>query len=210
MFLLPFLLISCAKGPQKESEFYFNDFENRNVDKITGAQITSFNQSTVLGRYNNGGFKLELNDLSRHDLIEISFDLYLHDSWDGNLNGDQVGGPDIWIMKASGERLIYTTFSNQECPVQTCVGQSYPATFPNYNNPPRAGVFRGDLPGACHLAGKVRGSSTQYKISKTIKHQGSNFTLECLDELKQNNAPSELCDESWSVDNIRIKGIVLN
>ncbi len=207
--LLIFLVTSCAKGPQIETEIYFNDFEGSDLKAIAGGQITSFNQSNVIGRYNNGGFSLQLNDLEEHDLIEISFDLYLHDSWDGNLNGDLVGGPDIWMMNVDAVPFIHTTFSNLECPVQTCVGQSYPAMYPNYNNGPRAGAFRGDLPGVCQFAGKA-GGSTQYKITKTLKHRGRVLTLECLDELKQKNAPSELCDESWSVDNIRIKGIKLN
>lgn len=162
----------------------------------------------MLGRYNAGGFRLQVKSLSGYDLIEISFDLYLHDSWDGNLNSDNVGGPDIWNMNVNGDPIIYATFSNSDCPVQLCVGQSYPANYPNYNNGPKAGAFRGDLPGICHLAG-MPGGTSQYKIVKTLKLNSSTLTLECIDQLKQSNSPNPLCDESWSVDNIKIKGIRL-
>lgn len=202
-------LSSCSKGPQAETDIYFNDFESNNLHGISNGMISPFNNSKVLGRYNAGGFKLQLEDLPLHDLIEISFDLYLHDSWDGDLNGDKVGGPDIWQMNIDGNPFINATFSNQDCPVQTCVSQSYPANYPNYNNAPKSGAYRRDLPGVCHLAGQTGGSS-QYKIIKRIRHTGRRLALECLDQLKQTNVRDSLCDESWSVDNIKIKGIRLN
>lgn len=207
--LISFLLASCAKGPQKESVYYFNDFENQDLHNISNANISGFNDSRVLGRYNNSGFKLSFYQLPKHDMLEISFDLYLHDSWDGVLNGDNLGGPDIWQMYLDGNLFINTTFSNQDCPVQSCVSQSYPANYPNSNNAPKSGAYRRDLTGVCHLAGQVGGSS-QYKIVKTIRHTGQVFTLECLDKLKQLNAKSPICDESWSVDNIKVKLINLN
>lgn len=200
---------SCARGPQPETEIYFNDFESNDLQGISSGKIDLFNSSKVLGRYNAGGFKLTLEDLPDYDLIEISFDLYLHDSWDGNLNGDNVGGPDIWSMNVNGDPVIYATFSNGDCPVQTCEGQSYPANYPNYNNGPKSGAFRRDLPGVCHLAG-VSGGTSQYKIRKILRLSGRILTLECLDHLKQTNSPNALCDESWSVDNIKIKGIRIN
>lgn len=209
IILVSFLLASCAKGPQKESVYYFNDFENLDLNNISNGNIVGFNGTRVLGRYNAGGFKLRLDQIPTHDMLEISFDLYLHDSWDGVLNGDNVGGPDIWQMYLDGNIFIDAAFSNQDCPVQTCVSQSYPANYPNSNNAPKSGAYRRDLPGVCHLAGQVGGSS-QYKIVKTIRHTGRVFTLECMDKLKQLNAKSPMCDESWSVDNIKVKIINLN
>jgi len=208
LVVMAFFLASCAKGPQEESVYYFNDFENLDLNEITNGSIVGFNGSRVLGRYNNGGFKLQLDNLPSHDMLEISFDLYLHDSWDGVLNGDNLGGPDIWQMYIDGNIFIDAAFSNQDCPVQTCVSQSYPANYPNSNNAPKTGAYRRDLPGYCHLAGQIGGSS-QYKIVKKIRHNGNLFTLECMDKLKQLNATSPICDESWSVDNIKVKLINL-
>lgn len=209
IILISLCLASCAKGPQEESVYYFNDLENMDLNDISNGVISGFNHSRVLGRYNNDGFKLVLDELPKHDMLEISFDLYLHDSWDGVLNSDNLGGPDIWQMYIDGNIFINTTFSNQDCPVQSCVSQSYPANYPNSNNAPKSGAYRRDLPGVCHFAGQIGGSS-QYKIVKTIRHSGSVFTLECKDKLKQLNAKSDICDESWSVDNIKVKLINLN
>lgn len=207
--LISFLVASCTKGPQKESVYYFNDFENLDLNYISNGNIVGFNGSRVLGMYNAGGFTLKLDRLPAHDMLEISFDLYLHDSWDGVLNGDNLGGPDIWQMYLDGNIFIDAAFSNQDCPVQSCVSQSYPANYPNSNNAPKSGAYRRDLPGVCHLAGQIGGSS-QYKIVKTIRHTGSVFTLECLDKLKQLNAKIPKCDESWSVDNVKVKLINFN
>ena len=208
LFLIPILLTTCTKKSQKESVYYFNDFENLDLYKITNGTISGFNDTRVLGMYNASGFKLSFDELPAHDLLEISFDLYLHDSWDGVLNGDQLGGPDIWQMYLDGNLFIDAAFSNQDCPVQTCVSQSYPANYPNSNNAPKSGAYRRDLPGVCHLAGQIGGSS-QYKIVKTIRHSSNVFTLECMDKLKQLNAKNPKCDESWSVDNIKVKLIEL-
>lgn len=209
ILFISLFLASCAKGPQEESVYYYNDLENMDLNDISNGIISGFNHSRVLGRYNNDGFKLVLDELPSHDMLEISFDLYLHDSWDGVLNSDNLGGPDIWQMYIDGNLFINTTFSNQDCPVQSCVSQSYPANYPNSNNAPKSGAFRRDLPGVCHFAGQIGGSS-QYKIVKRIRHSGTVVTLECKDMLKQLNAKSDICDESWSVDNIKVKLINLN
>ena len=81
-------LFSCIESDQFQGNeiFYNNDFENGDFDAIDGAQIMTFNNTTVLGNYNNDGFSLNLNNIGPHDYIYISFDLYIHDSWDGNFN----------------------------------------------------------------------------------------------------------------------------
>ena len=203
------LLSSCTKGPQGKKEVYANNFESSKLTGISSGLISKFGDSNVLGRYNNGGFFLKVENLSNHDLVEISFDLFIHDSWDGNTIADGVGGPDLWQMEVDGSKYVYATFCNKECPPQLCTPQSYPADFPNNNHFPKSGAFRTDLPGACHLSGHI-GGTTQYKIVKTIKHRNKSLTLNCRDFLKQSNSPSPICDESWSVDNISIKEIVLN
>jgi hypothetical protein len=205
LILLFFFLSFCSKGPQKATEIYNNNFEGNNLSGISGGLITRYNNSNVLGRYNSGGFTLDLEDLSAHDLIQISFDLFIHDSWDGNKNSDGVSGPDIWEMKIDGSPFIYTTFSNFQCPLRTCSAQSYPLNYPNYEMPPTTGSFRTDLPGVCSS-----GTTVQYKISKTLRHSGRHITIEYLDELKQTGSLDPLCDESWSVDNIVIKVIKLD
>jgi hypothetical protein len=210
LFIVPFILISCSTHVSNEVTVYTNDFESSNLSNIGNGIIEQFNGSAVLGRYNNndnkGYFNLSLNNLPKHDLITISFDLYIHDSWDGNKTAPD--GPDIWQMLVDGNRYIYTTFSNFPCGVnEFCSPQSYPLDYPNNYNNPKAGAYRTDLPGVCHLAGP--NGTTQYKITKTFRHTNNTLLLECSDKLVQPNAPDPKCDESWSVDNINVKAITL-
>ncbi|ASU33658.1 hypothetical protein [Mucilaginibacter xinganensis] len=208
LFIIPlFFIAACHKNVSSEVVVYNNDFETGDLSNITTGVIGQFNNSAVLGQYNNGGFILKLNNLPKHDLITVSFDLYIHDSWDGNKTAPD--GPDIWEMLINGSPLINTSFSNSDCsPGNFCSPQSYPADYPsNYNNP-KTGAYRTDLPGACHLITSPHGT-TMYKIVKTFKNSDKTMVLQCLDKLIQTNTDSPKCDESWSVDNINVKAITL-
>ena len=54
---------------------------------------------------------------------------------------------------------------------------------------------------------------TLYKIERTIKSTGNAIIIRFYDELYQPNAidkdgvPQNKCDESWSIDNIKIRAI---
>jgi hypothetical protein len=205
------LFFSCKEKVSKQTEVYNNDFESSNLTGITNGVISKFNGTSVLGTYNvsanKGFFALTLNNLPKHDLITISFDLYIHDTWDGNKPAPD--GPDIWQMLVDGNSYIYTTFSNGSCGVaEFCPPQAYPLDYPNSYNNPKAGAYRTDLPGFCSMANNPNGT-TQYKIVKTFKHSNSTLVLQCLDKLVQTNANDPKCDESWSVDNINIQAITL-
>lgn len=203
-------LYSCKKDIKSETTIYSNDFESANLNNISGGVVEAYNGTKVIGRYNTGGFTLNLSDLAKHDLVEISFDLYIHDNWDGNTLGiDSVDGPDIWKMLVDGDTYINTTFSNSSCGSGVfCPPQSYPNNYPNFNHNPRTGSYNYNLPGVCSQAGNPYGT-TLYKITKTINHTASTLSLQCLGQLVQKNVSDPKCDESWSVDNIQIKAIAL-
>jgi hypothetical protein len=208
VFLLLFIG-SCKDKVQSEVEVYTNDFESNNLSNITNGVISQFNGTAVLGTYNNSYFKLALNNLPAHDLITISFDLYIHDTWDGNKTSPD--GPDIWQMFVDGNGYVSATFSNDACAGGGgifCAPQSYPMDYPNSYNNPKTGAYRTDLPGFCSMKG-VPNETTQYKITKTFRHSNSTLVLECMDKLVQTNAPDPKCDESWSVDNINVQAIKL-
>ncbi|MFD0750822.1 hypothetical protein ACFQZS_11770 [Mucilaginibacter calamicampi] len=197
---------SCKDKASEQTQVYNNDFESNNLSQITNGQIEQFNGTAVLGRYNNGNFTLKLDNLPAHDLITISLDLYIHDSWDGNKQ--DVDGPDIWQLLVDGGLYVNTTFSNTTCGVnEFCSPQSYPLDYPNNYNNPKTGAYRINLPAACKPT-EPRGTSV-YKIVKTISHSNSTLLLQCLDKLVQPNAPDPKCDESWSIDNLNIKAIKL-
>ncbi|MBG6236634.1 hypothetical protein IWX76_003228 [Pedobacter sp. CAN_A7] len=202
------LFLSCSKEVKQDVEVYFNDFETNDLNGITLGRIEDYNKSKVLGRYNSGGFDLQIKDLPKHKLVVISFDLYIHDSWEGK-GIDNIDGPDIWKMIVDDNLYINTTFSNAPCNDSNfCPPQSYPFDYPNSSQNPKWGSVSRNLPGACLSAGVI-GGTTLYKITKTIEHSKATLLLQCRDQLIQNNTQDNNCDESWSVDNIRVKVINL-
>jgi hypothetical protein len=209
LFFITTLFLSCAKDVKSETVVYNNDFESANLNNINDGTITVFNGTHVLGRYNSGGFSLTVPNLPKHDLVEVSFDLYIHDSWDGNNVDNGYSGPDLWNLVLDGGVYIHTSFSNSACGVGVfCTPQAYPNNYPNNNNNPKAGAYRTDLPGACYMASNPNGT-TEYKITKQISHTDKTLLLQCLGDLVQKGNPDPLCDESWSIDNLNIKVITL-
>ncbi|MDB5288260.1 MAG: hypothetical protein JWR05_3209 [Mucilaginibacter sp.] len=208
LFVISLIFIfSCKKNVNNEVEVYNNDFESGNLSNIDNGIINQFNGTAVLGNYNNESFALTVGNLPKHDLVRVSFDLYIHDSWDG----DKIApdGPDVWKMLIDGNPYISASFSNEACGVGVfCPPQSYPLDYPNNNSNPKAGAYRTDLPGFCHLIKDPNGT-TLYKIEKIIRHSNKTLLLQCLDKLVQTNTADPKCDESWSIDNIKIKAITL-
>ena len=180
-----------------------------------------FNESTVLGDFNNDGFTLHLEDVGSHDYFFVSFDLYIHGSWDGNFNGFKENDkPDKWIMEYLPEMDLFkdpefdkfeTTFSNSPCWPNYCLRQSYPETYPFENNP-LTGSFETDLSSKCSDS-FFGGPTSLYKIEKSVKSSGNAIVLRFYDELYQPNAidkdgiPQSKCDESWSIDNLKVRVI---
>ncbi len=196
-----FIFFSCKDKIATTTEVYRNSFETGDLNNITGGLIETYNRTKVLGRYYNEGFSLNLNDLPKHDMLSVSFDLYIHDSWDGNTIAP--AGPDIWEMYVDGDPYISTTFSNYPCsPTDICPPQSYPNSYPNNYNQPKAGISIDNLPAACKTT--YPNGSVMYRIKKTFAHSAGNVTIKCLDKLNQGK-----CDESWSVDNLVVKATKL-
>tara|TARA_Y100000766_G_scaffold176445_1_gene151523 strand:- start:408 stop:1040 length:633 start_codon:yes stop_codon:yes gene_type:complete len=200
---------------------YENDFENGDLKKIDGGDFSSFNNTTVLGDFNNDGFTLFLDDIGDHDYVFVSFDLYIHGSWDGNFNGfPSDDKPDLWTMEFNPDMDLFkdpssnnfsTTFSNSPCWPNYCLRQSYPEPYPNENNP-KTGSFKTDLDERCKKS-FFGGATTLYQIEKGFKSTGDNIVLRFYDKLYQPNAidkdgvPQQKCDESWSLDNLSIRVI---
>lgn len=69
-----------------------------------------------------------------------------------------------------------------------------------------------DLDSKC-LNNFFGGPTTLYQIEKVFKSSGNNIVLRFYDELYQPNAidkngnPQNKCDESWSIDNLRVRMI---
>lgn len=225
IFILFFLIDSCSYPKLSRDELiYDNDFETGSLTNIDGGATSIFNNTTVLGDFNNDGFTLHLENTGDHDYIFISFDLYIHGTWDGNFNGfSENDKPDKWIIEldpdmdliknTNSDRFV-TTFSNSPCFTNYCLRQSYPEMYPFENNP-KNGSSEVDLPQICTNS-FFGGKTTLYKIEKGFRHSGNAVVVRFYDELYQPNAIDKdgivqsKCDESWSLDNLKIRAISYN
>jgi len=222
LFLLVFINSCSYPEISRDELIYDNDFESENFSEIDGKSTLTFNNTTVLGDFNNDGFTLHLKDTGKHDYVFISFDLYIHGTWDGNFNGfTENDRADKWIMKldpdmnlikdnTSVDRFV-TTFSNSPCFSNYCLRQSYPENYPFENNP-KTGNSSMNLPKTCENS-FFGGETTLYKIEKGFRHSGNAVVVRFYDELYQPNAIDKdgvvqyKCDESWSMDNLKVRVI---
>lgn len=196
------LFSSCVKSGYQENIVYNSDFKSGNTRDLTGAVIWDWKGEKIIGRYNNGGFDLKLNNLPKHTAIEITAIPYFHDSWDGNTNVGGIDGPDIWQMQVDGAMLVNASFSNTPCNSMYCLQQSYPMPYSFINNPPLTGAVQ-TLPSIGNCSGIT--ISSVYKIVKTITHHNSSIQISFRDHLVQTNVPDPLCDESWSMGGLVVK-----
>ena len=222
-FIIILVLINSCQYPEllRDEIIYQNNFENNSLENISGGVISNFNNTNLIGDFNNDGFTIHLNNVGDHEYIFLSFDLYIHGSWDGNANGfDNNDKPDLWKIEFNAEMDMYnnpstgkffTTFSNSPCFSNYCLRQSYPEVYPFENNP-KKGNYETDLVKKCEL-NFFGGPSTLYKIEKTFKSSGNAINIRFSDELYQPNAidkygvPQQKCDESWSLDNLIVRAI---
>ena len=202
-FTFIFLLFSssCQKEFLEEIIVYSNNFATNDLRNIqTNIGIEEYNNENVLGFFHNESFSLRLRDLPRHNTVRITIDLFIHDSWDGNSQGQD--GPDGWKMLVDNRLIVNTTFSNSACEPAYCLYQSFPENGLRQFEP-KTGAVITNLPGRCQYAG-VSGWTTKYRISHLVPHSNSTLFVECLDELMQTNVFNPKCDESWSVSKIEV------
>ena len=223
LLLIIIILCNSCSYPEmiRDELIYSNDFENNNLDNIDGGIISSFNNTNVIGDFNNDGFIINVENVGDHDYIFLSFDLYIHGTWDGNSNGFDIDDkPDKWIIDFRPDMDLYsdfsankyiTTFSNSPCWPDYCLRQSYPENFPSNNNPKTGASIR-SLERKCNN-NFFGGRSSLYKIEKGFKSSGDAISIRFYDELYQPNAidkngqTQEKCDESWSMDNLKIRAV---
>ena len=222
IFIFAILINSCTYPDIMRDELiYENDFENNDLSEIDGGGFSTFNDTTVIGDFNNDGFTLHLSDVGNHEYIFISFDLYIHGSWDGNFNGFDINDKaDKWIIEYRPEMDLFkdtaidkfvTTFSNSPCWPNYCLRQSYPENYPFENNP-KTGSFENGLDRKCDN-NFFGGPTSLYKIEKSFRSSGDAIIIRFYDELYQPNAidkdgiPQQKCDESWSMDNLSVRVI---
>lgn len=203
VFLVMLVFASCSKSGYEETTVYNSNFITGDQSGLEGAIFCNFNGTKLIGRYNNGGFSLNLNNLPKHKALQIEVVPYFHNSWDGNNNYGGIDGPDIWNMSVDGQELVHSTFSNSPCEPLYCLFQSYPVRYSTVNNPPMTDAvttFGGTEDNCSGI-----NTTSMYRIVKTISHTNSKVNINFRDFLVQTNVPNPLCDESWSMASIVVK-----
>jgi hypothetical protein len=133
--------------------------------------------------------RLTQTNLPPHSALNVSFDLYVLKSWDGN---SPRYGPDRWSLSvAGGPVLLATTFSNNHKVSTEGSDQDYPRP----QSPPRTGASVTNTLGC-----KFFGDSI-YRLEFTFAHHGSRLTLNFNSSLFEGKG---IADESWGLDNVRI------
>lgn len=210
-FLLPLIAIffiavapiGCTKKLTKTFVAYENDFERQGqatvviydyYGLVTTSRIFDFNGSKVLGPFNNNAVNFTTKNIPDHNVLEISFDLYIHDSWQGNLKASN-GVPDLFVIKYDENPKFVTTFSNH-----SLYKQAYPQWYSAADNPTYANALEIKLPGRCLWKDSAQGTSF-YKIVESFGHNTDSFKLTLSDALQPFGA---ICDKSWSIDHLKI------
>jgi len=211
MFIIGILCVTalvlqgCFKDITKKREAYANNFDDRELKGfkiyknnmlVAAPMLDTFNGSITLGPFNNTLVELLVDNLPIHNAVEVSFDLYVHDQWQGDHTSSN-NVPDLWIMRINDSLNLITTFSNTQ----------YTQTYPNWYigapaSPARANSWNAALPGFCSISGRQDGSS-QYKIVQTFLHTKQSFKIALSDALQ-----GDLCTKSWSIDNFQVKSIL--
>ncbi|MBN7809998.1 hypothetical protein J0A68_03465 [Algoriphagus sp. H41] len=205
---LAFLITSCLPTVENEQVAYSNDFSDLDLAGFENAKLYVYNNDTVVGIYHNDEVAVNIKDLPSHNYLKVTLEILVHDSWDGN-SDDGLGGPDYWYMGYDGIEVFRTTFSNTPCASTYCLYQSYPNDYFR-QNVPKSGAIQTNLPGLCIFGPTAPNYTTRYSISKLIEHSNPSVKVYMGGDLTAVNAPSPICDESWSLAKVEVVAIQTN
>jgi K319-like protein len=172
------------------TQVYSNNFEGAIGPEwsLQVADVTPVGARRFLGRFGNGGPRLQLNGLPAHNRARLEFDFYLIQSWDGN---DPTFGPDSFRVRvANGPSLLDATFA---CSISQAT-QTYPDAGA-LGNPPLTGAAEHGTLGY-PFAG-FAGVDAVYHFSFSFDHSDPTLAVDFT-----GNGLQELTDESWGLDNV--------
>lgn len=208
LFILGIVFFSsCAETLESEQVVYFNDFSKLDLAGFENGKLFIFQKDTVAGYYHNDEVAVNLNNLPSHNLLKVTIEILVHDSWDGNPD-DGLSGPDYWFFGVDNQEIFRTTFSNSPCESTYCLYQSYPNTYFRHNVP-KLGAIQTNMPGLC-IFGAFPNYTTRYSISQIIEHSNPTARIFMNSELKQLNSPDPICDESWSLAKVTVEALIVN
>ncbi|MEM8866087.1 MAG: hypothetical protein AAGF31_11140, partial [Planctomycetota bacterium] len=181
-------------------EVYSNDFIVEAGDQWGNARLslTPVDKRPCLGFYGSESVQFSAKRLPDHQLLFISFDLFLRGTWDGSSN---YWGPDLWELSLiDGRRLMRTSFSN--CKPVRNDEQSYPDDYPC---PPHAGWTGASefatlgYPHSFARSLKNPWLDSVYSIAVAVPHISGRLHLSMTGLYSD-----PLSDQAWAVANFRV------
>ncbi|MDZ4667891.1 MAG: gliding motility-associated C-terminal domain-containing protein [bacterium] len=168
---------------------YVQNFQTTPFASWNSASSITFNGSKNLGPFGNDSVTYNMIDLPAHDSIRVTFDLFIHDTWEGNC---AVVGSDKFRFKNGNKDELNTTFSNT---------LSCSQNYTNIGDSAFTGATQKNLPLRCD----INGVTTKYTITRAFSHSSANLDLSWVAELTDTVDNSTLCNESWTLDNVSIE-----
>ncbi|MFV2065405.1 MAG: SdrD B-like domain-containing protein, partial [Pirellulales bacterium] len=178
-------LLAIDRTPQNQRGFLgqeSGDASEPNIPELLGSETLT----------------LELNNAPvAPTQLDISFDLFIYGSWDGN---DAVEGEDQFRLRVDGNTLLETTFSNLPA-----VPQAYPDPLGG-NNPAQTGAEETstlgyDREGLPLGDANFTAADAVYRFDFSVPHAGSQLELDFRGLLADTGAEDF---EYWGIDNLRI------
>lgn len=172
------------------------EFSNQSTDTTPGT--ASHPADKFLGQFGNQSTTLTLNGLATHSTVNVTFDLYMIRSMDGN--GPAGGGPDPWSVSENGNTLLSTNFANYDLGNDT---QSFGG--PNGSGGYLTGGTYAPYTGATEaktLGYQFAGEDEDavYHLSFTFNDASSALVLNFLGQPNE-----DINNESWGLDNVVVK-----
>ncbi len=194
LLLLMAVALVAWHGKAGAVTVYMNDFEGPVGAEWsnTSTDTTPVGSRRFLGQFNNETVSLTLTGLPSHTDVTLSFDLFLINSWDGNVDCC-FDGPDFWGLDVmGGPTLLYTTFSNLD---EASFSQSYPENYPPTSSyPAYTGASEVDTLGYTFFGDSV------YSLSFTFPHTDGSIVFNFYGSGLQ-----AIGDESWGLDNVKVE-----
>ncbi len=199
--LLPLALLGLAPLAVRAQTVYANTFTAGAGSEWSNPATSTANGERFLATSANGSGvgtnTLSLSALPGHNTLQITFDLYILQTWDGNgpNGGNSPTNPDAIGVALDGTARFLASFANYTGGNT----QSYPSQLAplgsGASNAPRTGQFE-----ANHLGyGAEDLGDATYRITLTVPHTGSTaaFAFTSL----QNQV---IGDEGWGLDNVSV------
>ena len=189
-----------ATQPAGPAVVYTCDFEKGASPEWSSAKTETSPEGgrKYLGQFANESVALTVRRLPPHQLVQVSFDLFVIRNWYGS---HPKWGPNVWeLAVAGGPTLLRTTFSNAD--FYAGCRQAFPDWVGIADSPPRTGAAERNSLGYVYTGPpeiQPRVLDSVYRLNLTFPHAGADITLKfSASGLEKETA------QTWGLDNVSV------